>query len=94
MILVMLIKIKMQINWASVLFNNLHNRLWNLGGPHKYGATKDVEFKGAQILDIMFRKWFLVDSNFQVLDLKEEDELEENLPGEAKRGNLLPSLSV
>jgi hypothetical protein len=59
---------------VDVIFNNLHNTLWNLGGPHKSNTTRNVEFRGAQILDIMLRKWFLVDLSFRALDLEEEDE--------------------
>ncbi len=51
MTVVMFIKTKMQINWATIIFNNLHSRLRDLGNPHKTNTTKDVEFKGAQILN-------------------------------------------
>jgi hypothetical protein len=64
MILVVLAKIKMQINWVGVVFNNLHNKFTNLGGPNKFSVTKDVEFEGAQNLNILFQKWFLVDPSF------------------------------
>ncbi len=39
MILVALPKTKMQINWARIVFNNLHSRLKDLGGPHKSDMT-------------------------------------------------------
>jgi hypothetical protein len=74
MILVVFTKTKMQINWANVMFNNLHSKLKDLGNPSKFGVTQAMEFGGTQILDIMLRKWFSVDSSFRRLDL-EEDEL-------------------
>lgn len=62
-ILVVLTKTKIQINWVGVVFNNLHCKLRNFGDPSKSNMTKDVEFGGAQILDIMLWTWFLVDLN-------------------------------
>jgi hypothetical protein len=56
--------------------------------------TKDAKFRGAQILVIVFQKWFLVDSSFQVLESQEDDESEENLPTKAKRKNLPLGLSA
>ncbi len=44
-------------------------------------------------MDILFWKWFLVDLNFRVPNL-EEDELEENLLTEARRRNLLLGLGT
>jgi hypothetical protein len=35
------------------MFNNLHNKLRDLGDPSKSGVTWVMEFKGAQILDIV-----------------------------------------
>jgi hypothetical protein len=64
MILVALAKIKMQINWAGVVFNNLHNKFRNLGGPNKFNVTTDVKFEGAQILNILLQKWFPMDPSF------------------------------
>lgn len=43
-ILVVLTKIEMQINYDGVVFNNLHNRLKNLGCPNKFGMTRYVKF--------------------------------------------------
>ncbi len=55
--------------------------------------TIDVEFRGAQILDILLQKWFFVDPSFRVPNLKEEDELEENSPTKVRRRkNLLPNI--
>ncbi len=85
MILVAFAESKMQINWFSVVFNNLHNKLRDLGGPNKSNVNRDVKFEGAQILNIMFQKWLLVDSNFRILDLEEEVELEKNSPTEVRR---------
>lgn len=51
MIVVTLIKTRMQINWVSIIFNNLHSRFRDLGGPHKTSTTRDAEFEGAQILN-------------------------------------------
>jgi hypothetical protein len=65
-----------------------------LDNPHKSDITKNEEFKGTQILDIVLRKWFPVNSSFQTLNLEEEDELEENSPTEARRGNLSLGLNV
>jgi hypothetical protein len=70
MILVALVETKMQINSTGVVFNNLHSRLRELGGPHKFDVTRDAKFGGAQILHIVLRKWFLVDPNFRTLDSK------------------------
>jgi hypothetical protein len=42
MIIVMFIETKMQINWAGIMFNNFHNRLKDLGGPHRSDLTKDA----------------------------------------------------
>jgi hypothetical protein len=67
--------------------------LGNLGNPHKSNITKNVEFKGTQILDTVFWKWFLVNSSFQALNL-EVDELEENSPTKARRRNLLPGVNA
>jgi len=79
MIMVALVKTRMQINWANVIFNNLHSRLRDLSGPHETNTTTVAEFERAQILDRVLRKWFLMDLSFQLLESKEEDELEENL---------------
>lgn len=65
-----------------------------MGNPHKSDYTRDVEFKGTQILDIVFRKWFRVNSSFKIMDSKEEDELEDNSPTEVRRRNLPLSLNV
>ncbi len=43
MIFVMFIETEMQINWVGVVFNNLHNRLRDLGGLIKSNVTKGVE---------------------------------------------------
>jgi hypothetical protein len=94
MILVAFVEIGMHINWACIMFNKFQSKLWALGSPHKSNISRDVEFGGAQILDILFWKWFLVDLSFQVLDSEEEDELEENLPIEVWKRNLPPSLGV
>ncbi len=67
---------------------HLHKRLKDLGNPHKFGMTRDAEFGGAQIFDIMLRKWFLVDPSFQVLQSQEDNESKENSPTEAKTRNL------
>jgi hypothetical protein len=67
---------------------HLHNKLRDLGNPHKFGMTRATEFGRAQFLDIVLQKWFLMDPSFQVLELEEDSELEENLPTEAKRRNL------
>lgn len=72
MILVALVETKMHINLVGVVFNNIHSRLKDLGGPHKFNVTKDAKFRGAQILDIVLQKWFLVDPNFQALGSKED----------------------
>jgi hypothetical protein len=50
--------------------------------------TRAAKFGGAQFLDIVLQKWFLVDLSFQVLELEEDNELEENSPTEVKRRNL------
>jgi hypothetical protein len=94
MVLVTLVKIKMCINWADTISNNLHSMSWHLGATHKTSATKDAKFRGAKMLDIVFRKWFLVDPNFQLPSSKEEDELEENLPSDARRRNFPLDLGV
>ncbi len=94
MVLVTLVKIGMCTNWASIIFNNLHSMLWDLGAAHKTSATKDAKFGRSHMLEIMFRKWFLVDLNLRLPSLKEEDELEENLPSEARRRNFPLGLGV
>jgi hypothetical protein len=53
MILVTLVEIKMQINSADIVLNNLHSKLKDLGGPNKFSMTRDAKFEGAQILDIV-----------------------------------------
>ncbi len=63
MILVTLVEIEMQIKWASIVLNNLHSKLKDLGGPNKSSMTRNTKFEGSQILDIVFWKWFLVDLN-------------------------------
>ncbi len=73
MILVALVETKMQINSIGIVFNNLHSRLKELGGPHKFDVTRDAKFGGAQILDIVLRKWFLVDPGFWTLDSKQDE---------------------
>jgi hypothetical protein len=62
------------------VFNNIHSKLRDLGGPNKSNMARDAEFEGAQILNIMLRKWFPVDPSFRILDFKKEDELEKNSP--------------
>jgi hypothetical protein len=42
----------------------------------------------------VLQKWFLVDLNFQALNSKEDEKLEENSPPKVRRRNLLPSLGV
>ncbi len=74
MILVVFIETKMQINQVGVVFNNLPNRLHDLGNSHKSDIIKNVEFKGTQILDIMLWKWFSVNSSFLAPDLKEHQQ--------------------
>jgi hypothetical protein len=76
------------------MFSNLHNRSKDLGSPHKSGITKDGEFKGAQILDIVLRKWFPMDPSFQVPNSKEDDELNENSPTKVRRRNLLLGINT
>ncbi len=78
MILVVFVKIRMQINWAGVMFNNLHSKLRDLGGPNKYNMIRDVKFGGAQILDIVLWKWFPMDPSLRLPISKEEEELGEN----------------
>lgn len=71
------------------MFNNLHKRLKDLGSPHKSDITKDGEFKGARIFDIVLWKWFPMDLSFQVPNSKEDDELNKNSPTKVRRRNLL-----
>ncbi len=50
------------INWVKVVMNNLHSRLRDISGPSK--KVKDggpTEFGLAQVLDIVFWRWFLMD---------------------------------
>jgi len=70
------------------MLNNLHSKLKDLGGPNKSNMTKDAKFEGAQILDIVIWKWFLVDLSLWLPDSKEEEESEENSPTKVRRRNL------
>ncbi len=63
------------MNWATIVFNNLYNELWDLFALTKPRASKiNTEFSDAQIMDILLQNWFLVGLTFIVLDLEEDDE--------------------
>jgi hypothetical protein len=63
------------VNWVVIVFKNLYNKLWDLFASTKHGATKsNIEFNNVQVMDILLQNWFLINSAFMVLDLKEEDE--------------------
>lgn len=63
------------MNWFTIVFNNLYSRLWDLSTLTKIIANKDnIEFSAAQVVDILFQNWFLVDLTSIILNLKEEDE--------------------
>lgn len=63
------------MNWATIVFNNLYNKLWDLFALTKPWASKiNTEFSDAQIMDILLQNWFLVYLTFIILDLEEEDE--------------------
>lgn len=65
----------MKVNWSIVVFNNLYSRLQDLFPPTKPNASKDItEFGIAQVVNIMFRNWFSVDSTLILLKSNEEDE--------------------
>jgi hypothetical protein len=76
------------------MFNKYHSKFWDMGSPHIFDIIRDVEFGGTQILDVLLRKWFSMDSSFQIPDFEEEDELEENLPTKIRKRNFPPSLST
>lgn len=72
---VVLAKQGVKVNWSTIIFNNLYSKLWNLSPPTKPSANKDIiKFEIAQVVDIMFQNWVLVDSTLILLESNEEDE--------------------
>jgi hypothetical protein len=63
------------VNWSTIVFNNLYNRLWDLSALTKIIANKDnIKFSAAQVVDILLQNWFPVDLTSIISNLKEEDE--------------------
>ncbi len=64
----------------------------------KEDPTKETKFGEAQVVDIIFRHWFLIDPIFQLLESKNEDEKEDNssikLDPNMKHKGFTPSLHV
>ncbi len=94
MILVVFTKTGLQNQLGKHCVQQPSQQVEGFGQSPQSNMTKDVEFGGAQILDIVFQKWFLVDLSFQVLELEEDDESDENSPTKAKRRNLSLGLGV
>jgi hypothetical protein len=68
-----------------VIFNNLYSKLWDLFTPIKPKVIKDTtKFNTTEVIDLLFRNWFLVDPTFIILDLEEEDEGDVRLALEAQ----------
>jgi hypothetical protein len=64
-----------KVNWFVVVFNNFYSRLHDLFAPIRLGKTRDnIEFKFAQVVNILLQNWFLVDTIFILLELDEEEE--------------------
>jgi hypothetical protein len=73
--LVVLVKWGIKVNWATMVFNNLYSRLWNLFALTKLEANRNnTKFGVAQVVDILLRNWFLIDLTFILPDFDEEDE--------------------
>ncbi len=97
-LLVALAKFQKSINWAHVLFNNLHFRLWDLSVAiklKKKNSNKEIEFGVTHMLNIILQHWFLVDLSFQLLEFKDEDEKKDSfsieLVSNVKCKGLVPS---
>ncbi len=72
---VMLAKQGMKVNWSIVVFNNFYNTLWDLSAPTKPNTSKDIiEFKVAQVVDILLQYWFMSDSTLIPLKSNKEEE--------------------
>jgi hypothetical protein len=66
---IVLAKQWIKVNWSTMVFNDLYNKLRNLS------ANRDnIEFNATQVVDILFQNGFLVDLTFIVLDLEEDYE--------------------
>jgi hypothetical protein len=80
MFLVAFAKLQKLVNWAQVVFNNLHFRLRDLSTvvkPKKEDPGKETEFGATQVV-IIPQHWFLVNLIFQQLEFEDEDEGEDN----------------
>jgi hypothetical protein len=81
MSLVVLTKQRIQMNWVAVMFNNLYIQLQDLFTSTKPKASREnIKLGVAQIVDIMFWIWFLVDMTFIVPNFEKEDESVAKVP--------------
>jgi hypothetical protein len=80
MLLVALANLQKPINWAQVVFNNLHYRLWDLFATikPKKRPRREMEFGGAQVINIILQHWFPVDPTFQLSKFENKDEKKDN----------------
>jgi hypothetical protein len=67
MFLVALAELQKLVNWAQVVFNNLHFRLRDLSTVvklKKEDPRKETEFGATQVIVIIPQHWFLVNLTF------------------------------
>jgi hypothetical protein len=75
MSLVVLVEQGIWVNLATMVFNNLYSKLWDLFASTKPRMNRDnTKFNIVQVVDILLRNWFLVNLTFIMLDYEEEDE--------------------
>jgi hypothetical protein len=61
------------VNWSAIVFDNLYNRLQDLFAWTKPSTSRgNIEFIVAQVVDILFQNWFMVDLKFIILKSNEE----------------------
>ncbi len=63
------------MNWSTTVFDNLYNRLRDLFTLTKLSTNRDnIEFRVAQVVDILLQNWFMVDSKLIIIKSDEEEE--------------------
>ncbi len=81
MLLVAIAELWKPVNWAQVIFNNLHIKLQDLSTTSKTkkeNLGKEIEFGVAQVVDTILWHWLLVDPTFQLSKFENENEEEDN----------------
>ncbi len=79
MLLVAFIELQKLVNWAQILFNNLHSRLQDLSMVVKLKKNhEETKFDAAQVIDIILCNLFPIGPTFQIPKSNDEGEEEDN----------------